>query len=139
MRIRLFAVMALLFYTFSFTFALAKNTGHKLRDGAAKPQVVFSTYANAVKRGDIGVVKSLVYSKGKVLWERSPRKMLAMSKGTIPDNPILQSIKKKKEYQYQYAILAYRGISPATKRQVNGEVWMIVEDGGWKVYNMIWK
>lgn len=139
MRKRLIAVTALLFYMFSFSLVFAKDTGNKLRDGAAKPQVVFLTYANAVKRGDIGVVKSLVYSKGKVLWERKPRKMLAMSKGIIPDNPVLQSTKEKKEFQYHYSILKYRGVSPATKRQVIGEVWMIVEDGGWKVYNMIWK
>lgn len=138
MRKRLIAVTALLFYMFSFSLVFAKDTGNKLRDGAAKPQVVFLTYANAIKRGDIGVIKSLVHSKMKVLWDKSPGEMLAMLRGTIPDNPVLQSTREKKEYQYHYTILKYRGVLPKTKKQVVGTIWMIVEDGEWKVYNLTW-
>jgi len=132
-------VIVLFLISYMFSLALADNSGNELRDGAAKPQAVFLAFVSAVKRGDIGTAKGLVYSKGRVLWDRSPRKMLAMSKNTIPDNPVLQSTRDKKEYQYHYSILSYRGVSPSTKRQVIGEVWMIVENGEWKVYNMVWK
>lgn len=108
------------------------------REGAEAPEKVYARYVTAVHKGDLKIIKTLVYSKSLLIWDRNGREMLAMTKNTVPKNPQLISEKKKKEFQYNYTILSMKGVSPQG-HPVMGEVEMIVESGEWKVYQEIWR
>jgi len=137
MRIKKIIVVILLLTIAAITIGKA-FAEDKLKEGADPPQTVYARYVQAVHNGDIKTIRKLLYSRTSNLWKKSPKKMLAYTRNTIPRNPVLQSKKESHEYQYTYTFMTYTGMSPSNKR-VLGQIRMIVEGGEWKVYMEVWK
>lgn len=104
---------------------------------AEAPEKVYAQYCRAVHRGDLDGVRRVVNSKAQILWEKSGRQMLGITKNMVPLEPRLLSRRDKKEYQYNYAEMNMEGKS-ANGRTIRGVVTMIVEKKQWKVYSEKW-
>ncbi|MCE1245582.1 MAG: hypothetical protein LWY06_02935 [Firmicutes bacterium] len=134
-----FFIASVLLLLFAAPIIALADEGSELKQGAQSPQVVYARYVDAVHKGDINTAKELVYSRSRELWNKDPKKMLAMTKNGIPTNPVLQSMNETREFQYVYTVMKMTGTSARDSRPMVGEVRMIVEDGGWKVYTEVWR
>jgi hypothetical protein len=108
------------------------------KQGAEEPEKVYARYVQAVHSGDINMIRSLVYSKSLVLWNQNAKQMLAMTKNNLPQNPVLNSKRSEKQFQYNYLVMNYTG-QGAKGGLLVGEVRMIVENGVWKLYQENWR
>ena len=109
-----------------------------LSKNADRPEKVYARYCRAVHTGDLNTIKKLVYSRALILWNRNGRKMMAITKNSIPPIPRMISRKDRKEYQYNYTEMTMTGKMPKGQ-PVRGTVTMIVEKGQWKVYEEKWR
>jgi len=107
------------------------------REGARAPKEVYEEFVKAVREGDIGRIKTLVSASELRLWNKVPRKMLAMEKSSIPQKMSLISREPYKKYQYNYTILKYNGITEKGQPE-KGVIMMVVENGEWKVEARKW-
>ncbi len=104
---------------------------------ATPPEKVYLNFVDAVYKGDLRTVKKLVCSAEVPLWDRAGRKMLAIEKNQVPENPTFVGKEPFKKYQYNYMILKLTGV---TKKGIHkkGVVFMVVENGHWKVEARMW-
>ena len=88
-------------------------------------------------KGDRATIKKLVNSSELMLWNKVPRKMLAIERSQVPQKLSLVSKQPFKKYQYNYMILKLTGV---TKKGIpkRGVVMMLVENGEWKVEARKW-
>jgi predicted S18 family serine protease len=136
-------VMAILILAAAAAFAQMEdgvdvNEGNIPAKDAEAPEKVYIRYARAVHGGDIPAIRTMVYSRSLLLWDKNGKQMLGMTKNSIPASPELVGRKPVKESQYHYMVLTMRGTS-SKGLPMTGEVKMIVEKSQWRVYSEIWR
>ena len=140
MNRKLFVFTAVVFCLMVAGAAMAQDAVETPKEGASPPEAVYMQYVHAVHNNDLKTIEKLVYSRGwDALWKKSPKKMQAMAKKIVPNDPSLQSKQETQEYQYKYTTLKYVGTSPSNNKRIHGDVRMILEGGEWKVYQEIWR